>query len=835
MKRLFLLFVLSFVLTSVAIGQLINNFDAAPADTNYWAFFDNHGGKHYQTSDAADSAKGWILIDYVTDPVFEGTGAMKLEYSVHNIEGWGGYSKLEHWNPDSNLVYDWSAYDSVAFWYYVETPQSLPGRVTFRFNLHEVSDSPNGANTYTVGECEFYYSFINILDAAPGWNKFQLPLINDPDRSWGGLAFNLTGWSGISGNGTLNTDKIKGFSLEFSISGGGEGDVSAGTVIFDHLTLVGRKHRDFIFFNGKAVPNNFSQFTWGQSTLEVEDGAGATPGTNALKWVQGNEWGNGWTGTGFNINPAYNMGFEWETDSIKFKLKAEDGVGALRIQFEDGAAKVGAVFTPTTDNQWHDYAFKLNEMPCQDGTSDFNPANVAVVQMMAEGTGVAGKVIYITDWWTGNPVIDVVAPAAPTNISGVAGQFYNLVIWEDVPGETGEVYNVYASEKPITTLDSPDIETVATGIMEGQKSVAHFIYYPLKDQNIQYYYAITCKDAAGNIGPFGTSDAVSNTAMGIPTIALGPPANFAVDGDLSEWEASGIRPFILKPETDHVPVGTVTDSLDLKATIYLAIDDEFLYVAADIIDDVYHYGEGNWWDQDAFQMFLGFYDLRGPKHTGIKRGSEPDHIIYCVEDRIQHDVAGGGVIFTPENENYHFEPLGGADYLIEVKIPLDSLMAGTDIRFHPKRGMRVPLDLYLHDNDGAGWEGNLGFSQVSTDLQWSNPGEWAYTWIGDTTHIATAVEKNDVPQLIDSYSISQNYPNPFNPSTSIQYTIAKPGMVSIELFNTLGQRMKMLVNEFQQAGNYTINFNANELSSGIYFYRIKAGNFEKTMKAILMK
>ncbi|MDW7680058.1 MAG: sugar-binding protein [bacterium] len=833
MKRLFLSFVFLVAITSIALGQLVNNFDSAPADTNYWAYFDNHGGQHYQTSDNADSAKGWILIDYITDPVYEGTGAMKLEYSAHNIEGWGGYTKLEHWHPDSNAVYDWSAYDSIAFWYYNSVPQSLAGRVHVRFNLHDVSDSPDGAKTYSVLQAEYYYSFHYILDAEPGWNKVQLPLIEDPN-AWNGEAFNLTGWAGISGNVKLDPDKIKGFSFEFSISGGGDGDHSTGTIIIDNLTLVGRKHRDFIFFNGRALPNNFSSWAWGQSTIEVEEGAGVIEGTNALKWVQGDEWGNGWTGMGFTIDPPYNMEFEWETDTLKFKLKAEEGVGVLRVQLEDGTAKVGQAFTPTTDNQWHDYAFKLSELPYQDGTSDFNPANVVVIGMMAEGSGVAGKVVYITDWWTGDPEIDVVAPLAPTNVQGVAGQYYNLVIWEDVPGEAGEVYNIYASEKPITTLDSPDIETVATGIMEGEQAVAHFIYYPLKDQNVEYYYAVNCKDAAGNVGPIGTSGAVSNATKGIPTIAMNAPANFVVDGDVSEWEASGIRPFVLKPETDHVPVGVVNDSLDLKATVYLAIDEDYLYVAADVVDDVYHYGEGNWWDQDAFQIFIGFYDQRGPKHTAIKRGAEADHIIYFVEDRIQHDVAGGGVLYTPEHENYHFEPLGGSDYLIEAKIPLDSLVAGTDIRFYRERGMRIPLDLYLHDNDGAGWEGNLGFSQISTDHQWQNPAEWAYTWIGDTTHV-TSVEKSKKFTTVGSYELFQNYPNPFNPSTTIQYTLAKPGIVKIELFNTLGQRMKTLVNQFQQEGNHTIHFDAKELSSGIYFYRIQSGDFTRTMKAIFMK
>ncbi|HEX9971797.1 MAG TPA: hypothetical protein VGD14_06980, partial [bacterium] len=192
MKKL-LLFCLFLMIPISLIGQqMINNFDAASADTNYWAWFTNHGGKHYQTSGAADSAKGWILVSHVTNPVQEGAGAMKLEYSAHNIEGWGGYTKLEHWNPDSNKVYDWTAYDSVAIWYYNAVPQSLAGRVHLRFNLHDVSNSPNANKTYSVTDCEYYYSFHYILDKTPGWNKIQLPLKSDPN-AWNGEAFNITG------------------------------------------------------------------------------------------------------------------------------------------------------------------------------------------------------------------------------------------------------------------------------------------------------------------------------------------------------------------------------------------------------------------------------------------------------------------------------------------------------------------------------------------------------------------------------------------------------------------------------------------------------------------
>ena len=92
--------------------------------------------------------------------------------------------------------------------------------------------------------------------------------------------------------------------------------------------------------------------------MEVEEGAGATEGTSALKWTQGNEWSNGWSGAGWNIDPAANFLGAWDTDSLRFKMKAPAGTGMLRFQFEDGTAKVGQDFTPIGDDAWHEYAFK---------------------------------------------------------------------------------------------------------------------------------------------------------------------------------------------------------------------------------------------------------------------------------------------------------------------------------------------------------------------------------------------------------------------------------------------------------------------------------------------
>lgn len=86
-----------------------------------------------------------------------------------------------------------------------------------------------------------------------------------------------------------------------------------------------------------------------------------------------------------------------------------------------------------------------------------------------------------------------------------------------------------------------------------------------------------------------------------------------------------------------------------------------------------------------------------------------------------------------------------------------------------------------------------------------------------------------------SFSLEQNYPNPFNPVTTIKYSIPEDELVQLTVFNMLGETVKQLVNEKQAAGDYHVLFNAEDLPSGVYIYRIKAGQFNAFKKLILMK
>lgn len=96
----------------------------------------------------------------------------------------------------------------------------------------------------------------------------------------------------------------------------------------------------------------------------------------------------------------------------------------------------------------------------------------------------------------------------------------------------------------------------------------------------------------------------------------------------------------------------------------------------------------------------------------------------------------------------------------------------------------------------------------------------------------TGVEDGPVA---DSYTLSQNYPNPFNPSTTINYTLAQNGQVSLKVFDVLGSEVASLVNEVQNAGSHKVNFDASSLSSGVYVYTLTSGAFTSSQKMMLLK
>ena len=147
----------------------------------------------------------------------------------------------------------------------------------------------------------------------------------------------------------------------------------------------------------------------------------------------------------------------------------------------------------------------------------------------------------------------------------------------------------------------------------------------------------------------------------------------------------------------------------------------------------------------------------------------------------------------------------------------------------------------LHTSDGGitwanqGYVGNgMNFSiqMYDTKIGWM-VGDY-YIYYTKTGGVIVSVDVPDASRVPRQCTLEQNYPNPFNPSTVIRYDLPKSVDVSLRIFNALGQEVALLLNEQKEPGYYQTTWNAN-VPSGIYFYRLQAGQYVETKKAILLK
>ncbi len=730
----------------------------------------------------------------------------------------------------------------------------------------------------------------------------------------------------------------------------------------DESAMPDSSDASFILFDGAAFPPAWITWGWGQSTVSVEGGAGATKGTNAVKWVQGNQWGNGWSGFGVTMDSAFDMSAIWESDSLKFRMKAAPGTGLIRVQLEDKPTdprdRVGVVFDPLADGAWHDFAFALNELGYQDGSTVFDSAGIWIFGFMGEASAIAGKVVYIDRmWagtWTGQADVDSIPPAPPPNLFVAPGDYSNLIVWEDVQGEDGEMYDLYCSTSPISSLEDENLEVVARNVPENTQLATHLLTAPVTDQETSYYYALVCKDASYNISAItATASATTNTAKGIVTISLHPPVALACDGDLSEW--AGIDPIRIYTSRGALYVANypVDNDEDLSVDAYLAVDAEYLYMACDVTDDMVQYDPGvNPWENDRIDVFIGLYDQRGFKHTDHERGGEPDYHFNFQFDQLLFEVPAMDSFYTPDSVWYYVGEKFPSGYIIETRLPWARLAGTEDTLFFPKEGMRIPIDFSIQDRDEGVRQGILTWSPDNQDRSYQSPGYWTHTWIGalwepvegcgtigDVNNDA-AINVLDVLAVVNDilgtvplttdgrcradcngdasinvldalgivnvilgispscpgghakveiypetleflktlrpylspenfttfmamarsvgvptrYELSQNYPNPFNPSTTISYSLpvqseefrVKSGggtlnstpltpHVTLKVFNVLGQEVATLVDGIKEPGFYTVTWDARDMASGIYFYRLEAGSYAATRSCLVVR
>jgi hypothetical protein len=158
--------------------------------------------------------------------------------------------------------------------------------------------------------------------------------------------------------------------------------------------------------------------------------------------------------------------------------------------------------------------------------------------------------------------------------------------------------------------------------------------------------------------------------------------------------------------------------------------------------------------------------------------------------------------------------------------------AVTIIKFVQSEGS-IPNDtsIYFSWYTGEGHQAAVGAvssAQASGSIRVTN--------MSVTEVVTTTTSVAEKPMgVVSTFTLAQNYPNPFNPSTNISYTVGSHQFVSLQVYDVLGRKVATLVNEAKDAGTYSVRFDASSLPSGVYLYRLQAGNFSETKKLLLMK
>jgi hypothetical protein len=430
-------------------------------------------------------------------------------------------------------------------------------------------------------------------------------------------------------------------------------------------------------------------------------------------------------------------------------------------------------------------------------------------------------------------------------------QYVNRIEWQDLEGSAGESYNVYAAASAITDAMADGVIKIATEIPRGVGFYNHEIY-GAADIASEFYYALTTSGIdAGQIIETPVLDGVSNTGMVsngttiAPVIPLVESFDFIADGDLSEF--AQFADAVLVPERIGGPAADdwTQDSQDANFSGWLVMDSENFYVGFDVIDDSPDWGTQAW-EGDGFDVFAGLYDVsqETQQHSDGAMYSD-DFADYRFSfalnansgEQIQKDGWEPWSITNSEVATLKRDD----GYIVEYKIPFQSVRPLSKETFVPVMGMFIPLKIDINDNDGPddpygdSRTMTLHIGGVDNDQNWKRPFTWGWALIGGTTDVET--NKAMAPF---STQLHRNYPNPFNPSTTIQFDLGADSPVQLIVYDVLGRHIHTLLDSHLKAGVHRSVWNANNdngkmVSVGIYFVKLISGNDSFVQKITLVK
>jgi hypothetical protein len=201
----------------------------------------------------------------------------------------------------------------------------------------------------------------------------------------------------------------------------------------------------------------------------------------------------------------------------------------------------------------------------------------------------------------------------------------------------------------------------------------------------------------------------------------------------------------------------------------------------------------------------------------------PDEMLWLHPDSVDNRP-DAGVDYWYDTLRVNFPPPAGMDWYV---------YQGTENHFWIDETSRV--DVTIEINVESAGEHNIGYFVSVNDLKLDDPGNYTVSLENPISVSPSAIEEDGVGTVTKKFGLDQNYPNPFNPSTTIRYQLDKTGDVRLSVFDISGKEVAVLFNGSQNAGEHQVEFYGENLSSGVYLYRLVAGDQSYVRKMMLVK
>ncbi|MDZ7288748.1 MAG: T9SS type A sorting domain-containing protein [candidate division KSB1 bacterium] len=303
------------------------------------------------------------------------------------------------------------------------------------------------------------------------------------------------------------------------------------------------------------------------------------------------------------------------------------------------------------------------------------------------------------------------------------------------------------------------------------------------------------------------------------------------------------------------------DDIDLSANWYSAWDSTYLYIYEEISDDIVNQNSATWYQNDCLDLKID-PDISAP---GTGSSSVFTCTMGCMDSvdvapsvisGVRNLVEGWFTTERPTPEDYA-RTLTDTGYVLELRLKWKWIATSDKGPISPKVGDTYGFAIMNHDNDSNTRDGSIEWAARLTDQVWNNCNYHGYIELLEDHKIkyvpeslrdplivnpnpdmyippTTAVSQK--PAVVKNFALFQNYPNPFNPVTTISFNLPRKSKVNITVYDVLGHEVVELLDKVKPAGQYNVQFDGANLSSGIYVCRmVLDDNQVLTRKMMLMK